>query len=543
MRATPINPSSALPTEHANGYFAPGDPAYDPTRVVVQPGKETYLADLAGTLGQPPAHHASEKEIDKAISKYSRGLGLRHILDDRRWETPGAVKTNGTATAGMVLGSVGYTRGQCAHAIDKLGGHVASLSKKGVLPGAGLWQLGGRGKRTTPELGVDLRSRAVIFDDGINANVSSQISQGVGVAIKESGGAIKIGHRALSGAKSDARASEMNDVEFEIDHKRFGFRLSEPLLVTAFGMIRALLPPGNEWDYRLLHEMAHCIIKTIILPGGWIYRCTFGNWSGPWTSILDSFCNWIAVVSTLRHLNFSPQDIDLWIYGDDTLIGFRNGCLPKGLTPPDIQNRLDKRFGIWAGDWNVGKLSSYGSENGATFLGCWNKDGYHGRPLSKWVDISTLPEKQRNGYKFQMKRMHYLTHAAVCTKDNEQYFTDYFMWLNSRVPTHLAQQPELLRQSLRHTFTKAHANFSSGATDWREWEVGAKRTLAELKQPCRKYQRQLLAREISGRFTVPKEMRKTAWLQYEIEGIPVGICGIKREDVPRLLREAPATAL
>jgi hypothetical protein len=381
----------------------------------------------------------------------------------------------------------------------------------------------------------------VIFDDGASAAVSSTISQSIGESIKAGHGHIKIGHRALQGAASDARESEKNDVEFEIDHKRFGFRLAEPLLVAAFGMIRALLPPGAEWDWRLLHEMAHCIVKTIILPGGWVYRCTFGNWSGPWTSILDSFCNWLAMTSTLTYLRFKPGDIDLWIYGDDTLVGFRNNSLPPGMTPPDIQRHLDRRFGIFAGDWNTGHLSSYGDEAGTTFLGCWNKNGLHGRPMSKWVDISLYPEKPRQGIGHQMKRMAYLTHAAVATNDNERYFTDYFTWLNDKLPQPLQTPPERLRQSLKRTFDVAHANFSSGGVDWRDWEYGAKKTLAELKKPCRNFQRMLLRREQTGRSDLRRELRKTAWLRYRVKGVQVCICGVQRKDVAALLADWPAT--
>jgi hypothetical protein len=366
------------------------------------------------------------------------------------------------------------------------------------------------------------------------------ISQGVSEAIKEAHGDIKIGHRALQGAASDAKQSELNDVEFEIDHKRFGFRLAEPLLVAAFGMIRALLPPGEEWDYRLLREMSHCIIKTIILPGGWTYRCTFGNWSGPWTSILDSFCNWIAMVGALNILKLRQHDVDLWIYGDDTLLGFRNGSCPHGLTPPDVQQILKHRYGIYAGDWNTGHLSSYGSGPGTTFLGTWNRDGLHGRPLSKWVDISVLPEKPRAGLTHQMKRMRYLTHAAVASKDNEEYFTDYFLWLNRRAPTPLQRPEPILRQSLRKTFDQSHANFSSGGVDWRDWEYGAKTTLCELKRKCRNYQRILMSRETAGRPGPTIEFRKHKWLRTEWGGVPISICGIKREDVEELCSTWPA---
>jgi hypothetical protein len=541
MRPTPVHPPALLPLEHANGYFAPGDEAYDPKRLIVQPGKESYLADLEGTLGKPPEYRASEKELDRAIKKFASGLGLRRVLADRRWEAIGAIKANGSASAGLVLQDIGPTRGKCAQSIEQLGADVIEASKRGPLPGAGVWQLGGRGKRTTPEVGDALRSRAVIFDDGASAAVSSTISQSIGESIKAGHGHIKIGHRALQGAASDARESEKNDIEFEIDHKRFGFRLAEPLMVASFGMIRALLPPGPEWDWRVLHEMAHCIIKTIILPGGWVYRCTFGNWSGPWTSIMDSLCNWLAVSSTLTHLNFKVRDIDLWIYGDDTLIGFRNGCLPRGMTPPDIQHLLDRRFGIYAGDWNTGHLSSYGSEAGTTFLGCWNKDGLHGRPLSKWVDISLYPEKPRQGVTHQIKRMRYLTHAAVATADNEAYFTDFFSWLNLKQPPSDQIPPERLRQSLKRTFDQSHANFSSGGVDWRDWEYGSKTTLAELKKPCRSYQYLLLKRQLTGRSNLPREMSKTAWLRHQVDGVNVCICGVQKEDAARIALDWPAT--
>jgi hypothetical protein len=368
------------------------------------------------------------------------------------------------------------------------------------------------------------------------------LSQGVGESIKASKGDIKIGHRALQGAASDARQSEENDVEFEIDHKRFGFRLSEPLLVTAFGIIRALLPPGDEWDYRVLHEMAHCIIKTIILPGGWTYRCTFGNWSGPWTSILDSICNWLAMVGTLDTLQIKATDIDLWIYGDDTLLGFRNGSCPPGLTPPDVQHILKVKFGIYAGEWNTGHLSSYGDRPGTTFLGCWNKDGFHGRPLSKWVDISVLPEKPKGGIEHQVKRQKYLTHAAVASKDNEAYFTDYFMWINERLPPDQQQPAPKLRQSLKRTFEQAHANFSSGGVDWRDWEYGAKKTLCELKIPSRSVQRGLSRREISGRPGSAEAFHRPSWLGMRMLGVPISICGIRKEDVGAVCAAWPAPA-
>jgi hypothetical protein len=406
-----------------------------------------------------------------------------------------------------------------------------------------VWQVGGRGKRKTPEIGETLRSRAVFFDDGGSAMVSSMLSQGVGESIKAGGGDIKIGHRAMQGASSDARQSERNDVEFEIDHKRFGFRLAEPLLVAAFGMIRALLPPGLEWDYRVLHEMGHCIIKTIILPGGWVYRCTFGNWSGPWTSILDSFCNWIAMSGAMHELKLKPENVDLWIYGDDTLLGFRNGSCPLGLTPPDVQEILRRRFGIYAGEWNIGRLSSYGSAAGATFLGCWNRDGFHGRPLSKWVDISVLPEKPREGIGHQLKRMRYLTHAAVATKDNEDYFTSYFMWLNEKLPLRVRKPEDELRQSLKTTFVRSHSNFSSGGVDWRDWEYGAKLTLCELMKKCRGYQRLLHQRELTGRPNYERSLRRRSWLRAENRGVPISVCGIEKGDVADFLSTWPATAL
>lgn len=402
------------------------------------------------------------------------------------------------------------------------------------MPGAGLWQIGGRGKRTTPKPGDTLRSRAVIYNDGVNAAVSSTISQGIGESIKASGGSIKIGHRAIQGAKKDQQQSETNEVEFEIDHKRFGFRLSEPLLVTAFGMIRALLPPGPEWDYRVLHEMAHCILKTIILPGGWIYRCTFGNWSGPWTSILDSFCNWIAVTTVLSEMNFKSTDVDPWFYGDDTLIGFKPGVLPKGITPTTIQDGLTDLFGIYAGDSNMGHLSSYGSQPGATFLGVWNKDGFHGRPMSKWVDVSVHPEKLRNHPLDQVKRMRYLDSAAVCTIENRAYFTSYFTFVNERLGPGYRLPPEKLRQSLKRSFDAAHAAFSNGAADTRDWEVGAKSTLTELKRPCRNYQARWFGPSSGRPPNSDVSSRAVTWLTETVRGVPIGVCGILKTDVSAL---------
>jgi hypothetical protein len=369
------------------------------------------------------------------------------------------------------------------------------------------------------------------------------ISQGIGEAVKNASGDIKIGHRAMQGAASDARESERNEIEYEIDHKRFGFRLAEPLLVTAFGMIRALLPAGLEWDYLILHEMSHCILKTIILPGGWVYRCTFGNWSGPWTSLLDSFCNWIAMSSAIDQLRLADDAFDLWIYGDDTLLGFRNGSRPDGHGPADIQHYLARTFGIYAGETNLGNLSSYGDNPGATFLGCWNRDGLHGRPLGKWLDVSMLPEKPRPQIIDQWKRMRYLTHAAVATSDNEAYFTSYFMYVNQRLPAPCQTPPPGVGAGRARTVGPARGGFSSGSVDWREWEYGARTSLCQLKKKSRRYQRPWLwDRNLTGRTTNPPSApRVLEWLQVSRGGIPIGLCGLQREEVTAIAA-APATA-
>uniref|UniRef100_A0A2V0RKZ1 RdRp n=1 Tax=viral metagenome TaxID=1070528 RepID=A0A2V0RKZ1_9ZZZZ len=242
-------------------------------------------------------------------------------------------------------------------------------------------------------------------------------------------------------------------------------------------------------------------------------------------------------------MGFMPRDVDLWIYGDDTLVGFRNNSMPRGLTPPDLQKILKDRYGIYAGDWNIGRLSSYGDEAGATFLGVWNRDGLHGRPLAKWIDISLYPEKPRNSIVHQLNRMKYLDHAAVATKDNEAYFTDYFLFLNDLLPPEAQTAPAVLKQSLKRKFVSSHANFSSGSTDIREWEYGSVTTLAELKRPCRNYQNTLMDRQISGRSNRLRRAAAPTWLSYRLDGVPICICGVQREDVARVVAEAPALAL
>uniref|UniRef100_A0A2V0RAJ8 RdRp n=1 Tax=viral metagenome TaxID=1070528 RepID=A0A2V0RAJ8_9ZZZZ len=544
MRPTPWRDPSPLVQQHALEYFGASD-VYEPDRLIVHPGRETYLADLATTLGDPPTYSASTKTIEGTIKRWGNKLGLRRVLADARWGEVGRIKCNGKATAGIALEGLGYTRAQCAESIKQLAGHVSDLSKGQALGGAGLWQLGGRAKRTTPANGEVLRSRAIIFNDGVNAAVSSMISQGIGEVFKRGDGDIKIGHRAQQGAASDARQSEGNEVEFEIDHKRFGFRLAEPLLVDAFGIIRAMLPPGIEWDLRILHEMAHNIIKTIILPGGWVYRATFGNWSGPWTSILDSICNWLATCSSLDYYGVKPTSVDLWIYGDDTLIGFKHGQRPPNLSPPDVQRVLKEKFGIYAGEWNLGNLSSYGSNPGATFLGCWNRNGMHGRPIGKWLDVSMLPERRQDGLRQQCKRIKYLSHAAVATRDNEDYFTSYFTFLNDRKPAFARLSSDALGQYLGDTFARSHANFSSGGVDWRDWEYGASTQLCELMSRKRPRVTELMRAQVTGKLPFNRCALHATWLMKEVGRQPIGLVGVWRTTSPGLyVRDgiAPAPA-
>jgi hypothetical protein len=349
-------------------------------------------------------------------------------------------------------------------------------------PSCGVWQIGGRAKRKTAKIGEPLTARNVIYDGAVSAMVSSTLSQPYGEMIKQSEGDIQIGHTAVrGGAAKDAAISEEHVIENEIDHRRFGFRITEPLLVAAFGLIRASLPPGPEFDNRILHEMSKVIVKTLILPGGWIYQWTFGNPSGPWTSILDSLCNWLATSATLMQLGVKKSEFTLWVYGDDTLIGFKKW---RAWRPNSkIQGMLRDQFGILPGDSSYGSLSSWGDEPGATFLGCWMKDGQYGRPLNKWLDVSVLPEKNTPGLAAQMKRTSYLSAAAVCTSDNRMYFESYFEWINSQMPW-FAQYPKgEVTNIVNDMANAAQQKFMDRGVDTRQWEGGKKVRAEDTKSP------------------------------------------------------------
>jgi hypothetical protein len=218
--------------------------------------------------------------------------------------------------------------------------------------------------------------------------------------------------------------------------------------------------------------MSKVIVKTLLLPGGWVYQWTFGNPSGPWTSILDSIVNWLATSSVLMELGVKKDKFSLWIYGDDTLIGFKDwdSWRPNS----KIQPMLTSLFGILAGDSSYGRLSAWGEEPGATFLGCWNKDGFYGRPLAKWLDVSVLPEKNPRRDSQQMTRIKYLSFSAVCTKDNREYFRSYFVWLNRRLPQYARLEDRAVEGIVDRNVLTAHVHFSNGGVDTRQWEGGKK---------------------------------------------------------------------
>lgn len=351
----------------------------------------------------------------------------------------------------------------------------------GFQPDVSPWQIGARAKRSSPAAGDLLRSRAIVFDDAGSALISSMLSQPFGDMLKVTPGPVKIGHRnAQGGASADADVSAAHAVELEIDHKRFGFRLAEPLLVDAFGLIRACLPPGPKFDNWVRREMSHVIIKTLVLPGGWVYKWTFGNPSGPWTSILDSLCNWLATSGAMLEHGLHPKNSTLWVYGDDTLIFIKS--LNDYVPATTIQATLSDTYGILAGESNVGHFDAYGDESGTTFLGCWMRDGLFGRPLDKWLDVSVLPERSRLSVASQYARMSYLPVSAVCTSSNEAYFTSYFEFVRSRLPEDHTFATGSAAQEVRNLTDAAHNVFSDGGSDVREWEAGAKATVGPLRE-------------------------------------------------------------
>uniref|UniRef100_A0A2V0RC59 RdRp n=1 Tax=viral metagenome TaxID=1070528 RepID=A0A2V0RC59_9ZZZZ len=458
----------------------------DPRRVIVFPGSETLLADLETTAGNYPTFGGTREDIDLAVKQGgARGLKFRHILSAETWENPGAVLVNPKASSGFDLQGVGANRRGSALHTQRLAERVVKATKASPIASCGVWQLGGRAKRKTPELGSKLAARAIVYDNSISATVSSTISQPFSTMVKSVKGDIQIGHTDVrGGAARDRRVSEQHLYETEIDHKRFGFRLSEPLLVSAFGIIRACLPTGEEWDNRILHEMSKVILKFLILPGGWVYRWTFGNPSGPWTSLLDSICNWLACSSALAQLKVPPWQRTLWIYGDDTLIGWK--CGSSARVASEIQDILLNKFGILAGDSQDGKLSRYNTgEPGVTFLSSWHEGGRFGRPLNKWLDVSALPEKPNFVPGAQFRRCAYLSHAAWLTPDNTKYFNNYFHWINNKINPVWRLPSTAVDKICEHSWSTAAYAFASGGDDTRTWERGGNTRLNTIPSPKR----------------------------------------------------------
>jgi hypothetical protein len=516
--------------EHMRECLEP-DEQLPPDRVIVHPGINTYLPDLETTAGQFPQHNASPEDVLHTVMVAGDRLEFRHILDAETFHTTGGVKINPKAASGFDLQGLGGNRGGTAQCTERLAQRVVEEIEDTTTPppgSYGIWQIGGRAKRASPQAGEKLKSRAVIFDNAVSATVSSCLSQPMGDMIKQSHGEIQIGHTAVrGGAARDAAKSAGNVIENEIDHKRYGFRVTEQSLVDSFGVIRACLPRGDKYDRWILHEMSKVILKFMILPGGWVYRWTFGNPSGPWTSILDSISNWLSTRTALDLCGVMPHESSCWIYGDDTLIGFRSweAWRPNSM----IQTVLYDKFGILPGDASYGSLSSWGDEPGATFLGCWMKDGLYGRPLAKWLDVSVLPEHNHTSLAMQMKRCAYLEAAAVCTLDNQDYFQDYFKWVNSKAPLHARIREAALHDAIQAKMVKAHTTFSNGGVDTREWETGAKLRLDDAKSAYR-------ASKVSGQDldpSLPPRPLVSQWLSNPPRGARRGpsILGFIVEDL------------
>jgi hypothetical protein len=347
------------------------------------------------------------------------------------------------------------------------------------------WVIGGRAKRTTIEPGKVLKGRAIVYPGAQSRLIGGLFSQPITRAFAHSTGGIWVGKKMGEESLREL-AIKAGKYLFQrgVDWRRCGFRLPEILVVAALGCAYAMYPDTPEVLRAFLHIAAGTVAKTVILPGGWVYKCMRGSPSGPFTSIIDTFANLMIFGSAYARLGV-PRTPPLEVYGDDSM----EHCGDSRYRPYRAVRDICRYLWDMVGDeeaeigtfFQVDESTPY-----CTFLKRYVYYGTPTRPLSAWLDVSILPEKKRNSYIAQLGRMVYLNNEPTPDPAVRKYFTNFFGWVGDklRVPRRVTDWMYTKYQSM------AGSQFyrQGGGVSLQPNREG-KRTLGELREIQRRLTR------------------------------------------------------
>jgi hypothetical protein len=280
-----------------------------------------------------------------------------------------------------------------------------------------LWSIGGRARRQDMTQGKVPESRIVMMPETPNYLIAAAISQPLSKALKKNlllkpHSECFMGQDVTLGGWSRIRDFvKPGTPTLELDWARFDSTVLENAMAASFCLLRTSFPRSKKIDKIFLFIMSGVIYKNVALSQRFIYKITRGVPSGsPFTSILDTMCNWVCLNYVLRKESLfgvsGPDDYKLAVAGDDTLIAFTNPDTFKLEDASYVSERFKALTNLQCEpedmnleDWFGGELFTPGDiEFAPSLLKTIIYQGLPGRRLTDLVKAISCPESRQRSY-------------------------------------------------------------------------------------------------------------------------------------------------
>lgn len=302
---------------------------------------------------------------------------------------------NPKAYPGLISKQAGFRNKEEAYSDAAVtAGYIHEAAKSKPIVDVSPWMCGGREKRNIRFHGEELKSRLVLMPEMAPAMVaqlySDPVTQGIG---QQKAGPLYIGHSmSHRGYERFLNQFEPWLVAAGMDWKAFDATVPEDLIVSAFGVLRACYPDSEEIDNVFLYLCGGFCFKTVVLPGGWVYRVFKGIPSGhPFTSLIGSVINWLAYTTAIRE-TAGEIPYSLAVSGDDAHLGWNNS-----IRPGRIRRFARVRWNMDLEVTDVGVFNGVSFDEGTTFLGTSFAFNLPGRRTSDVRQILLCPTKKDVG--------------------------------------------------------------------------------------------------------------------------------------------------
>jgi hypothetical protein len=243
-----------------------------------------------------------------------------------------------------------------------------------------------------------------------------------------------------------------------IDFKKFDHRIPREVLRQVMKYIQTKFEdcPGSKAYWK--SEFVQLVDTVIAMPNGDVYQKRRGVASGdPWTSIVDSYANWIMLKWVFLRLG---MEVKIWTFGDDSVVAVYDRVVDKHGMEAIIETSWNE-FGM-----NVSREKSYFSNHlvdidddpepasSGSFLSLYFLATPMGirptRPLQDLYELMLKPEKNGDSVEWEVVRtsMAYLT--FFYNEKARFVLESYWDWLHEKyhIPelTGTYRDFELLRQ-------------------------------------------------------------------------------------------------